>query len=109
MPFYSTEHYVTTFVWVMTMECKYGPEATEPNSGAIDFKLLTINVLYGAENKLPHVCDLQICAQISNLVYKPVPLCCKYCTISKRKCLDIDKNAISCSKPEWSVWYICLC
>ena len=62
-----------------------------------------LHVLYSPENKPPSKISLlpsmtsKFLHRYFYLVYKPPPLCCKNCTVSKNECVSIDRNAVICS------------
>ena len=53
-----------------------------------------LHVPYSPENKAPPLFDLKFLHRYFYFIYKPLPLCCKNCTVSKNECLVIDKNAV---------------
>ena len=53
---------------------------------------MCIWVLYSPENEPPPLFDLKFLHRYFYLVYKPLPLAYKNCTVSKNECVVINKN-----------------
>ena len=53
-----------------------------------------MRIPYSSENKPHPLFDIQVLAHVFYPIYRPPPLHCKKCTVSKNERLAIDKNAV---------------